>query len=68
MQHVVSLGKSDKTTMIPISRSEVDALRKDERLQLMQQLGKVQPSRAVLVIEMKAMIKDLLFSKEKLLA
>ena len=49
--------------MIPISRSEVDALGKDECLQLMEQLGEAQPLRGVLVVEQKAMIKDL-FSKE----
>ena len=48
--------------MIPTSRLKVvDALRKDKCLQLMEQLGEAQPHRGVLVIEMKAMIKDLLF-------
>ena len=51
--------------MFPNSRWEVDALRKDECLQLMELLGKAQPRRGVLVIELKAMIKDLLFSKEE---
>ena len=47
-----------------MSRSEVDALRKDEWLQLMEQVGEAKPCRGVLVVELKAMIKDLLFSKE----
>ena len=50
---------------IPMSRSEVDALRKDECLQLMEHLGEAQPRRGVLVVELKSMIKDLLFSKER---
>ena len=45
---------------IPMSRPEVDALRKDECLQLMELLGEAQPRRGVLV---KSMIKDLLFVK-----
>ena len=49
---------------IPMSRTEVDALRKDECLQLMEHLGEAQPRRGVLVVELKSMIKDLLFSKE----
>ena len=50
--------------LIPMSRSEADALRKDECLQLLEHLEEVQPGRGVLVLEPKAMIKDLLFSKE----
>ena len=50
--------------MFPGSRSDVDHLRKDECLQLMEQLGEAQLGRGVLVIELTAMIKDLLFSKE----
>ena len=49
---------------IPMSRSEVDALRKDECLQLMEHMGEAQPRRGVLVVELKSMIKDLLFSRE----
>ena len=48
-----------------MSRSEVDALRKDESLQLLEHLGEVQPRRGVLVLELKAMIKDHLFSEKK---
>ena len=48
-----------------MSRSEVDALRKDESLQLLEHLGEVQPRRGVLVLELKAMIKDVLFSEKK---
>ena len=51
--------------MISMSRSEVDALGKDECLHLMEQLGKAQPRRRVLVVDLKAMIKDLLFSEEE---
>ena len=48
-----------------MSRSEFDSFRKDECLQWMEQLGEAQPPRGVLVVELKAMIKDLLFfSKE----
>ena len=47
-----------------MSRSEVDALRKDESLQLLEHLGEVQPRRGVLVLELRAMIKDLLFSEK----
>ena len=48
-----------------MSRSEVDALRKDESLQLLEHLGEVQPRRGVLVLELKAMTKDLLFSEKR---
>ena len=44
--------------------SEADAIRKDESLQWMEVLGETQPRRGLLVMELKAMIKDLLFSKE----
>ena len=50
--------------MIPMSRSDVDNLRKDECPQLMEQLGEAQPRRGVLVMELKAVIKDLLLSRE----
>ena len=50
--------------MFPMSRSDVDNLRKDECLQLMEQLGEPQPRRRVLVMALKAMIKDMLFSEE----
>ena len=50
--------------LIPMSRSEVDALRKDECPQLMELVGEVQPRRGALVLELKAMIKDLLRSNE----
>ena len=50
--------------MIPMSRSDVDNLRKDECPQLMEQLGEAQPRRGVLVMELKAVIKDLFLSKE----
>ena len=50
--------------MSPMSRSDVDNLKKDECLQLMEQLGEAQPRRGVLVMKVKAMIKDLLLSKE----
>ena len=50
--------------MFPMSRSDVDNLRKDRCLQLMEQLGEAQPRRGVLVMEMKAVIKDLFLSKE----
>ena len=63
-QHMLSFCQFDKTTMIPMSRSEVDALRQDECLQLMEQLGEAQPRRVVLVVELKAMTKDLVFSRE----
>ena len=46
-----------------MSRSEVDALNKDECLQLMEHLGDAQPRRGVLVLELKSMIKDLIFPK-----
>ena len=46
-----------------MSRSEVDALRKDECLQLMEHLGEAQPRRGVLVLELKSMIKELLLAK-----
>ena len=49
--------------MIPMSRSDVDNLRRDECLQLMEQLGVAQPRRGVLM-ELKAIIEDLLFSQE----
>ena len=45
--------------MFPVSRSDVDHLRKDECLQLMEQLGEAQLGRGVRVIELTAMIKDL---------
>ena len=51
--------------LIPMSRSEVDVLRKEECLQLMEHLGEAQPRRGVLVVELKAMLKDLLFSKKE---
>ena len=51
-------------SVIPMSRSEVGALRKNECLQLLEHLGEVQPRRGVLVLELKSMIKDLLFAKE----
>ena len=54
----------DVMNMFPMSRSDVDDLRKDECLQLMEQLGEAQLRRGVLVMELKAMIKDLLFSEE----
>ena len=47
-----------------MSRSEVDALRKDECLQLMEQLDEALPRRGVLVILLKAMIKNFLFWTE----
>ena len=50
---------------IPMSRSEVDALRKDGCLQLMEHLGEAQPRRGELVLELKSMIKDLLFAKRR---
>ena len=50
--------------MIPVSRSQVDALRKDECLQLVEELGEAQSRRGVLMVEMKAMIKDLLDLRE----
>ena len=50
--------------MFPVLRSDVDNLRKDECLQLMEQLGEAQPRREVLVMALKAMIKDMLFSDE----
>ena len=50
--------------MIPMSRSEVDTLKRDECLQLMEQLGGAQLRRGVLLVELKARIKDLLISKE----
>ena len=50
--------------MSPMSRSDVDNVKKDECPQLMEQLGEAQPRRGVLVMEVKAMIKDLLLSKE----
>ena len=62
---MLSLCQFDKTNMIPMSRSEVDALKKDECLQLIEQLGKAQPRRGVLMVELKAMVKELLFSKER---
>ena len=46
-----------------MSRSEVDAPRKDECLQLMEHLGEAQPPRGVLVLELKSMIKELLLAK-----
>ena len=46
-----------------MSRSEVDALRKDGCLQLMEHLGEAQPRRGVLVLVLKSMIKELLFEK-----
>ena len=48
---------------IPMSRSEVVALRKDECLQLMERLGEAQPRRGVLVLELKSIIKDLPLTK-----
>ena len=48
--------------MIPMSRSEVDALKKDECLQLMGLVGEAQSCRGVLVVELKAVVEDLLFS------
>ena len=54
----------DVMNMFPMSRSDVDNLRKDECLQLMEQLGEPQPRRRVLVKALKAMIKDMLFSDE----
>ena len=54
----------DAMNMFPMSRSDVDDLRKDECLQLMEQLGEAQLRRGVLVMELMAMIKDLLFSDE----
>ena len=65
MQQMLSLCQFDKTNMIPMSGSEVDALKKDECLQLMEKLGEAQPRRGVLMVELKAIIKDLLFSKER---
>ena len=50
--------------MILKSRSEIDALRKDECLQLVEQQGEAQPRRGALEVELKAIIEDLLFSKE----
>ena len=50
--------------MIPMSRSDVDNLRKDECPQLMEQLGEALPRRGVVVMKMKAVIKDLFLSKE----
>ena len=48
-----------------MSRSEADALKKDECLQLIEQLGEAQPRRGVLMVELKAMIKELsLFERE----
>ena len=38
--------------MIPTSRSEVDALKEDECLQLVEQLGEAHPHRGVLVVEL----------------
>ena len=49
--------------MIPMSRSEVDALRKDECLQLMEHVGEAQLRRGVLVVELKAMLKELLLKE-----
>ena len=40
VQQMLSLYKFDETNMIPMSRSEVNALRKDECLQLSEQLGR----------------------------
>ena len=57
----------DVMNMFPMSRSDVDDLRKDECIHLMEQLGEAQLRRGVLVkalMELKAMIKDLLFSEE----
>ena len=54
---------SDCKRSIPMSRSAVHALRKDEFLQLMEQLGEAQPRREVVVAELKAMIKDFLFER-----
>ena len=50
--------------MFPMFRSEIDALRKDECLQLMEQLGEAQPRCRVLVVELNAMINYLVFPKE----
>ena len=48
-----------------MSLSAVGALNKDECLRLMEQLGEGHPRRGgVLVVDLKAMLKDLLFSKE----
>ena len=58
LQHLLSLGQFDSTNLIPMSRSEVDAPRKDECLQLMEQLGEAQPHRGELVIELKATIQS----------
>ena len=54
----------DVMNLFPMSRSDVDNLRKDECPQLMEQLGEAQPRRGVLVMELKTVIKDLLLSKK----
>ena len=58
----------DPTNMISMFWSEDDALRKDGCLQLMEHVGEAQLRRGVLVVELKAMLKDLLCSKEGELA
>ena len=51
--------------MIPTSRPEVDAPhKKKECLQLMEQQGEAHPRRGVVVVELQAMVKELLFSRE----
>ena len=65
IQHQLScLCQFEQTNMIPMSQSENDAVRKDECLQLMKRVGEPQPHRGVLVMELKAILEDLLFSKE----
>ena len=64
LQQISCRCQFEQTNMIPMSRSEVDALKKDECLQLMEHLGEAQLRRGVLVVELKAMLKVLLLSKE----
>ena len=60
---ILSVHLVKKHEINVLIQSEVDALRKDECLQLMEHLGEAQPRRGILVVELKSMIKDLLFSK-----
>ena len=48
-----------------MSLSDVDDLRKHDCLELMEQLGEAQLRCGVLVVKVKAMIKDLLISENR---
>ena len=48
-----------------MSLSDVDDLRKHDCLELMEQLGEAQPRCGVLVVKVKAMIRDLFISENR---